>query len=103
MGFVYLVQCNEFYKIGVATNMLQRLAGLQTGNPYPLRVIAYYRIENPVEVEARLHFRFQKKSHGGEWFKFDEQDVKRVCEDLEQMGGEKMPYLIGLPRFPVKR
>lgn len=87
MRYVYLIQCNEFYKIGIASDMARRLAELQIGNPYPLKVVAYFRFDNPGAIESRLHLRFHRNAHGGEWFKFDETEAKKVCDDLVQLGG----------------
>lgn len=34
MEYIYLIECKEHYKIGIASDVFSRLATLQTGNPF---------------------------------------------------------------------
>ena len=45
MQYLYLIRCQQFYKIGVANDVQSRLAQLSTGNPFPLTVEAVYSRE----------------------------------------------------------
>ena len=68
-GFVYVIQCNEFTKIGVAENVDTRLAYLQVGNPYELRLLKTFPSLNPVVDEEKLQSRFGRYHIRGEWFR----------------------------------
>lgn len=68
---VYLVQvgdaANAPVKIGVATDVQQRLADLQTSSPYPLTLRAVFPGAGGA-MEAWLHTRFAAYRLHGEWF-----------------------------------
>ena len=65
---MYFVECvgAEAVKIGIATNLAQRLATLRTCNPFPLEV----RLQIPGDEsrEARIHEKFRHLRMRGEWF-----------------------------------
>lgn len=70
-GLVYFIQQDVTLavKIGYTetmTSLAVRLADLQTGSPYPLRVI--YQTDGSQEFERRLHRRFREQRLRGEWF-----------------------------------
>lgn len=74
---IYFIKClddNGFIKIGVAKNIKSRLDTLQTGCPYPLKVICSIPCKGrpkALAIERRLHSYFAKSRIGGEWFKAD--------------------------------
>lgn len=67
---VYVIRCNEFYKIGRASNPLQRLGDLQIGCPYELRLVQvfYTSLAGAAALEAELHERYAEYRVRGEWF-----------------------------------
>jgi hypothetical protein len=70
---LYLLQSgkNGSFKVGRSNNPEQRLKSLQTGNPYPLKLILV--LENQGHLEAQLHRRLAhgKTKGGEEWFDYD--------------------------------
>lgn len=105
--YVYFIKClddNGYIKIGVAQDVKKRLDSLQTGCPYPLKVICAIGCDNrehALATEKRLHRYFGHSRVGGEWFyggikidkldesildinKLDEIGVKRHARDIEQ-------------------
>lgn len=73
--FVYVIECRSSkpypVKIGVSTNPEKRIAELQTGNPYPLILIAsipFNLRKTAYEFESFAHKGNKKSSVGGEWF-----------------------------------
>jgi hypothetical protein len=65
---VYFIQSNNGpVKIGVAHDVEARAASLQTGNPYPLKVLAVIK-QGGRTLERELHKRFAADRLGGEWF-----------------------------------
>lgn len=76
--FVYIVRTpGGFYKVGVAQNVRQRIAELQTGNPHRIELVAARSVSLANELEKRLHkFLVNHKSGGGtEWFKLADDRV----------------------------
>jgi hypothetical protein len=83
--YVYLIRCQQYYKIGVANDVSSRLAQLSTGNPFPLEVLATYEFANAEFIEKALHQRFENRWERGEWFSLNPPEIDifhRVCEML---------------------
>jgi hypothetical protein len=71
-GWVYFIACEplEAVKIGyTGQNPYARLAGLQTGSPAPLKLLAYVR--GTQDEERRLHSVFAPLSIHREWFRLE--------------------------------
>lgn len=85
MQYLYLIQCQQYFKIGVANDVESRLAQLSTGNPYTLKVLAVYGYDNAEFVERAVHQRFALKRTRGEWFELSSDEInifRNVCESL---------------------
>jgi hypothetical protein len=67
IGTVYFVACGEYVKIGfTSTTVDQRIYGMRTGNPYPMRVCL--TVVGDIDYERRMHRKFRKHHHQFEWF-----------------------------------
>jgi len=57
-------------KIGFSDNIDNRIASMQTGNPYPLKVWYSFKIEKSrsCKIEKSLHAKFKWCRESGEWF-----------------------------------
>ena len=66
---IYFVRCGDFVKIGTSTQMLGRISSMRTNSPYEIEVLG--SVAGGVEFERRLHKRFSKQHHRGEWFRLD--------------------------------
>lgn len=69
MGYVYLIESNSVYKIGLTDNLERRIKQFKTGNP-DIKLIHYWETEDPRGLEKRLHrmlweFRLVNRK---EWF-----------------------------------
>lgn len=84
-GFVYLVKCNEFYKIGVAASVPFRLSTMQVGCPYLLTLVTSWLCTDPGAEEDRLHELFSQYRVRGEWFKIPSETVELLAayQDLQ--------------------
>ena len=89
-GYIYLINCNDLYKIGIAADFETRLADLQTGNPYPLKMILNYQFKNPRAIETVLHDRFENVRVLGEWFRLTDPDIEQIRQVCELLNGR--PY-----------
>jgi hypothetical protein len=71
-GWVYCIGekgTNRFLKVGkCAGEPMDRLIGMQTGNPRTLYIAGAYWVEDRHAEEARLHAKFIHLNHAGEWF-----------------------------------
>ena len=77
-GYIYLIKCGhtDYYKIGFAKDVQQRLLALQAANPVKLHLIATAKRER--SEETVLHNEFSAYWHRNEWFKFDKEKVNKV-------------------------
>ena len=71
---LYIIQSKQSgaIKIGISKNPKKRLAQLQTGSPFKLKLILI--IENRADLEKRLHKElscFRIRNYKGEWFSYD--------------------------------
>lgn len=69
-GFVYVIKCDDFVKIGIASDVQSRLANLQCGNPHELTLLLHWPSPNALAAEQRLHYKLWRWHHRGEWFRF---------------------------------
>lgn len=77
---VYFVQGGPFVKIGKTSGSPEgRLAELQTGCPYELKLLAY--VPGGIKRERQLHREFRELHVRGEWFKF-ERELYRFIKGL---------------------
>lgn len=82
-GFVYVIKCCDFYKIGIARDVPGRVAQLQIGNPFKLKLLMSWRSPNAELTEETLHELFDAKRERGEWFKLSEPDLVIVASYAE--------------------
>lgn len=95
MQYLYLLKCQQFYKIGIANDVQSRLTQLSTGNPFDLDVLAVYGFSNASPVETAIHQRYSGVRQRGEWFSLDEHDLLDIEQICILLGGEKA-YIGGL-------
>jgi hypothetical protein len=66
---LYVLKCNELYKIGVTNNIDRRVKTLQTGNASPIVVEYIEERYKPHKAEHYLHQQFSTRRVNGEWFR----------------------------------
>ena len=93
MKYIYLIESDVFYKIGVASEPRGRIKELQTGNPHKINLVASCRVENAYGAERCIHSVLSSFNISGEWFRLINDDVaviKEVFQSIE-MHGATMP------------
>ena len=80
LAVVYVIQCaideRGPVKIGHAADPEWRLANLQSGNPWPLVLLAaspQLSKTAAIDIEEQLHEEFQHLRIRGEWFRWSEE------------------------------
>jgi hypothetical protein len=74
MGYVYILKADKFIKFGKTSKSIKdRVKILQTGNPYNIRVIGFYKGDDYSDIERMLHNVFKDENHTafGEWYVID--------------------------------
>lgn len=75
-GYIYLLQCATYYKIGCTrTSVQDRLKSVQHGNPIKVSLVHQATTDDPYLAEKFLHLRFSTKRVRNEWFELTTEDV----------------------------
>lgn len=86
-GKVYLLQAGDLFKIGITRGSVKnRIKQLSTGNPINITIVSTYESDKASKVESVLHNTFKSKKVKGEWFKLEDDDIKKftsLCEVIE--------------------
>lgn len=86
--YIYIIQMgdSDYYKIGRTTDMKYRLKSLQTGNPFPLTIKAFFTTTNKWvrQFENIFHTELSYCRCTGEWFCFSCHEVK-VLTNLAEL------------------
>jgi hypothetical protein len=72
---VYVIKCNEFYKIGMSDNPKRRLMELNTATPYTITLVKVIPSDRASELEYELHKEFEGCRIKGEWFRLSKFDL----------------------------
>lgn len=68
-GYIYVIACGEYQKIGQSSNPMQRMFRMRTDNPYPLRMIAVLSTCDVYRAENYVHQRYAAFHYDGEWYR----------------------------------
>lgn len=80
-GYVYFIGGGPFIKIGWSASMEDRIAALQTGNPYKLEILG--TCVGSMETEREFHEQFKEHRAEGEWFA-DCTEIRAFIEIMAQ-------------------
>jgi hypothetical protein len=78
-GYVYLIQCGEYFKIGQTTNLSKRILQLGIQLPHKPQIVHVIATENYEVLERELHNYFSLHRLNGEWFSLKEDHIKTFC------------------------
>lgn len=80
--FVYIIECQQYIKVGVSDKPFERLGSMATGNPFELKLLALLFISGSRQAyatENKIHKKFSKFRVRGEWFE------RGILEDVLDM------------------
>ena len=86
-GYIYIIRCENFYKIGKTQDIEARLSSFNTGNPFPMTLILCSEVEEVDEVEKELHsMACGNKAHivKGEWYKLCDKVLEQIVRMIIQ-------------------
>ena len=84
--FLYVFSCNEYYKVGITSDLKSRLAQLRCGSPYQIELEVAYPMVNSDEArikERETHLKLTKEVFHErlEWFKrFDINIIENIVK-----------------------
>ena len=88
--YVYFVQAGDAIKVGIATNVDQRIVSLQVGNPHQVELIhkiATSKEKDARKLESKIHTLFRKTRLNGEWFQSNRFMIEFINQ-IEEIGYE---------------
>jgi hypothetical protein len=86
-GYVYFIRMTENYtKVGMTGDIDKRMSNLQTGSPFPLKLIRSCKTTSPRVVERLLHYMLtkQNKHIRGEWFNISDGEIDELCTMISE-------------------
>ena len=83
--YVYLVECAGFHKIGITSNIKNRIGSLRSSCPLNVNLVRAARVKNARKYELILHNTYKEKNHHHEWFMLSEGDVLDIKEYLDDL------------------
>ena len=75
IGFVYSAKSGRFYKIGKSNAPGRREYELALQLPEKLKMVHFFKTDDPGGIETYWHNRFEAKRKNGEWFDLSATDV----------------------------
>lgn len=100
-GWVYVLHFtipgvkSHFYKIGLTKNPVSnRIAGLQTGNPF--KIVEHHKFDSECMglLEGHLHKKFATKRYRKEWFRLTPAVLKNVLKEGDDFSQKWNPLAI---------
>lgn len=79
---VYLIQCGNFFKVGISKQPKRRLKEIQTCNPLPCRIIGTKSVEDAVHLERFIHSELTECNSSGEWFELQFRHLSWMKNEL---------------------
>lgn len=81
-GYLYVMECEGYHKIGIANDHKYRVKELQTGNPFKITLLGCIPCYDAVKEEFYLQQRLRAYKHRSEWFKLPETEVAYLLQHL---------------------
>lgn len=86
---IYLIRQDQsdFYKIGITSNIKQRIKSIQTGCPNRVEVLATFESKYARNIEGFLHRVWHHLNTNGEWFQLGKDELKEfipLCKKMNE-------------------
>lgn len=75
---IYILKCGDFFKIGFALNIKQRLYLYRVHNPFEVLILSAKKTTKFREFESYVFGKFASKLKHGEWFQFNEKEIEDI-------------------------
>lgn len=77
---VYIIQCLDYFKVGISKDISKRMIALQTSNPVKLKLIAYLDSKESASIEKEIHKDYSNYNSSGEWFKLTPVIIRQIIK-----------------------
>jgi predicted transcriptional regulator len=79
--YLYVLECEQYYKIGRTNNLKNRFTAIRTANPFEVKLIIciFSYDKNIIHIlEQQLHRQYMSIRHRNEWFQKNDKIIKSV-------------------------
>jgi hypothetical protein len=83
IGYIYVIQCANAYKIGITCSPKNRIKTYKTENPFKIKVIIMEKVSDYSDLETYLHQICSHKNIHGEWFNLNKEELRIVLLDIK--------------------
>ncbi len=87
--FIYLLKCENFFKIGMSLKVLKRFSVIKHSCPFPVELICYGLVTNGADYERNLKEKYKHLRNKGEWFRFCETSFNEIKNELLKFSTKK--------------
>ncbi len=92
--YIIKVQNSKKYKIGFTQNIKKRMKQFSTGNPCNLKLLYFVETLDYKSLEKDLHKEFKDCRVKGEWFNFEENDLREVEVFLKNIANQSKEFIV---------
>ena len=78
-GWVYVMQADKYYKIGISQNVSARMNQISPKMPFVLSLLCKMKTSDMSGAEAKLHEKYSEFRVRGEWFELPPSAVEELC------------------------
>lgn len=92
--YIYVVQADTAFKIGISNNPQARIHTIRGCNPVEIEVVLLAKMpecsrETVEQIEKELHTMFANKQIRGEWFRLEPEDIEQIKAYLAEAAQKK--------------
>lgn len=104
-GYVYVIKCEKYYKIGRTTNLKSRFSYIGVQIPFDIEIVHSIKCKDMLKTEELFHQLFKDKRIQGEWFNLTKEDINFIKEckypdNIKKSIGDGFPIHI-IPDMPI--
>ena len=89
-GFMYIMECAGYYKVGMTNNSKQRLKSIQSMNPLKVTIKDVFMFDDASIAEAIMHILFLTDRMHGEWFDTEYEFLVHDAKRLQDMDADTL-------------
>lgn len=106
MKYVYMLRAGEqHYKVGMASNVVNRIKSIQTSNPSKIEVVTTNLVNNANKLEHSLHVWLAEYKTGGgrEWFALTDKQALDLAIKLNNTGSVEISDFVAIQDIADKQ
>lgn len=106
MKYVYMLRAGEsYYKVGIASNVVNRIKSIQTANPSKIQVVTTNLVANAPKLERQLHLQLagDRTDGGTEWFKLTADQAIELAIKLNEATGVDVTQTVTLKSLEAEQ